>query len=362
MSKRSTRQPNLSVHRFGLCAAAMAAAFAMLVLPGGARASEGGIVALTPRPNEHVAQSPKLIAMRVAARTSLGESAIVHLIIDGRDVSDAITTTGNIVDYKPKQALAAGEHAIEVSVTDTAGGRLSYTWTFTVDGASSSNASVSRAPAQAAQDAPAPPDGGSASAETLPPSGTDGSDASAMPATQEIYGQQNFYGGFYPIGASPYYWGDNAAFEFIGVPGGYGFLTFSGIPGVFDLFPLGLNSFYAIVPIPIGFLFGSPFVTCHFFAPNGAPTVVVLPTFTIVRHRRGEQPPPVHVPANGRSTALPRTSGSRAAPLHATPAEHVLPVRAMPHVIRIMFMHSGLEARRPLGLGTRTAPHFVRLR
>lgn len=297
------------------------------VMPLAAPASDGGIVALAPRPNEYLSQSPKVVSVSVAGKSTLARSA-VRLVLDGRDVSDAISTNGNLVEYKPAQPLSVGEHAVEVAVTDAAGGKLSYSWTFTVEGA----------PAQAAQRSPASSAADAAPAAS-PSAAADADDASASSsaasAPQTILGQQNFYGGFYPIGAAPYYWGDNAQFEFNGIPGGYGFLTFSGIPGVFDLLPLGLNTFYAIVPIPIGFVFGPPFVTCHFFTPGGHQTVVVLPSFPVIHHRRVVTEPVARVPGVGRTTTFRSgISPDAQRQQHAPTIERTAPgTRMVPHFV-----------------------------
>jgi hypothetical protein len=275
--------------------------------------ADAGIVALTPKPNEHVAAPPKSIQMRVTSRSSLDKSA-VRVVVDGRDVSDAIAVAGNVVTYQPAATLSSGDHAVEVAVTDTAGGRLSYSWTFTVDhGAAQPVQAQAPAAGSAGGAVPAaPPD------DAAQPSDGNAPDAGAGLVPQNVYGQQNFYGGFYPIGGSPYYWGDNAQFEFEGIPGGYGFLTFAGIPGVFDLLPLGFNTFYATVPIPIGFIITNPYVTCHFFTPGGSGAVVKLPSFPIVRHRRPGGDPPVHTAALGSGTAL-RSSAERMLGAHTLP-------------------------------------------
>jgi len=328
---------------------------APLLFPLAARSADG-LVALTPKPNEHIAQSPKVVTVEVAGRTSVERSA-VHLVVDGRDVSDAISTTHNLVQYKPSQPLSAGEHAVEIAVSDAAGGRLSYTFTFTVEGGgetqSALRSSSSSAGAGAAPQA-SPAAGDDSGASAAPP---DDSSAYEGATPQTINGQQNFYGGFYPIGGGPYYWGDNAQFEFLGLPGGFGFVTFSGIPGVFDLLPLGLNSFYAIVPIPIGFIFGPlPIVTCHFFTPSGGTAIVTLPSFPVVHHRRvvtepvarttfGEHSTTTRSGLNGNAQhhqsnvkyAVTGSHSTFAAPTHIVTArplwDHPIHVEAAPHFV-----------------------------
>jgi hypothetical protein len=336
-----------------------------LVTAGFARAQDG-IAALSPHPSERLSQSPALIAVNVPGAThgTLNKGA-VRLVVDGHDVSDLISISGTRIEYKPSPALVPGEHAVEVSVVDSGGGKLSYSWTFTVAGAAqnATAAAVMRGGATAPSDSL----GAGAGAGILnggadfgsADSGDQGYDQSQPP--QQIYAQQNYYagysggyGGFYPSGYGPYYWGDNAMYTFTGVPGGYGFLTFSGIPGVFDLMPLGLNMFYAIIPIPIGYAFGSPSVTCHFFPPwGGGSTVVSMPSFPITRNRR----PPVHTPVVGRVTSFPisrtgttlHAGGTHFALMHsgAAPAQHTGyrpgTFRSAPH----------------LGAPRMTAPHMM---
>ena len=303
-------------------------ALVFVALPVLARAADGGIVALTPRPNDRLAKAPVVIAIQLPGgpHVSVDKSA-VRLVVDGRDVSDAVTVTGTRVEYKPSPPLMGGEHAVQVEYSDPSGGRLSYAWTFTVEGG---------APPQQAADATSAalrsiglPDDGSAgmnagaSAAAQPPNG-DASGDTGTAAAQQVYQTQNYYaggyggyggyGGFYPIGGGPYYWGDNAMFQFVGVPGGYGFLTFGGIPGFFNLMPLGINTFYAVIPIPIGYYFSSPFITCHYFFPSGGGTVVGLPSFPIVRHRR----PPARSAVVGRSLQLPQGASGRSTALTST--------------------------------------------
>ena len=330
----------------------------MLLLLGlvnaGFACAQDGIVALSPHPSERLSQSPALIAVNVpgAAHGTLNKGA-VRLVVDGHDVSDLISIAGTRIDYKPSPALVPGEHAIEVSVVDAGGGKLSYSWTFTIAGAAQN--ATAAASVRAGVSTPSDSLGAGAGAGILnggadfgtADSGDQGYDQSQAP--QQIYAQQNYYagysgyGGFSPVGYGPYYWGDNAMYTFSGIPGGYGFLTFSGIPGVFDLVPYGLNMFYAIVPIPIGYVFGSPSVTCHFFPPYGSgSTVVSMPSFPITRNRR----PPVHTPVVGRVTSFPISRNGTT--LH-TGSTHF----AMLHSGTGTSVHTGN------GAGTfRTAPHM----
>ncbi|MBV9102403.1 MAG: hypothetical protein JO060_02370 [Candidatus Eremiobacteraeota bacterium] len=302
-------------------------------------ASASGIIALSPHPNEHLATSPPVIAAQLPPTpyASIGRYGL-RVVVDGRDVSDALRVAGIRVEYRPSSPLSPGEHAVEITAPDAAGGRLTYSWTFTIDAAKTkaATAAASGVPTQAVPPDVAPSDGAAGSNDGSPP---DESGAAAVPPA--TYQQNNYV--FSPIGAGPYYWGDRAAFEFSGIPGGYGFVTFGGIPGVFDLLPLGFNTFYVIVPIPIGFIITSPIVTCHFFAPNGSPTISTLPSFPIVRHRRTVATQPLHVEPVAHSVAFAGHASMRRS---ATTRRGALVWRSGSR--QSLLVHQPVMARRPL--------------
>jgi hypothetical protein len=281
---------------------------------------DAGIVPLTPHPNEHVAQPPAAIVVQVPspAHGALDKKAI-RFVIDGRDVSDAIAVSGTHVQYAPSPPLSSGEHAVEVAVTDAAGGKLSYAFTFTVDVASaqaSGHAAAAATASDAATDAALPAGADQSAASTA---GSAAALAAPMSGLQDD-GSQSF-GTFYPLAPGPYYWGQDANFYFAGVPSGWGFLTFSGVPGVFDLIPLGLGTYYATVPIPVGYVFWPPFIACHFFGPGGTPYVFPYPApLHIVAHRA----PTRDLPTVGRVTTFGAT-GVRQTHIHATPGQHAAP-------------------------------------
>lgn len=326
--------------------AALAATF--LGAPLCARA-DSGIVALTPHPSEHIGKPPATISAQILGGHGALDKTKVHVTIDGRDVSDAIAVSGSRVDYTPAPALSSGEHAVEIAVTDASGGKLSYTWMFTVDGAAAQSAQ-SAAAQQSAAEQPA-------TGAPAPPAALQGAPDDALQQTAPIEGMQDdgsqAFGSFYPLQPGPYYWGQQMNFYFTGVPNGWGFLTFGGIPGVFDLVPLGLNTFFATVPIPIGFGFAPPFARCHFFAPGGVPYVFPYQTpIHIVAHRAPLITPPVvgRIPTMpGAQTAprVPQTLRNTTMPtMHRTPAPHtvhVTPVRATPGrvmPVRVMPVHA----------------------
>jgi hypothetical protein len=343
-----------------IASAALAATF--LGAPLCARA-DSGIVALTPHPSEHVGQPPATISARILGVHGPLDKTKVHVTIDGRDVSDAIAVSGSRVDYTPAPALSSGEHAVEIAVTDASGGKLSYTWMFTIDGAAPQSAQS--APAQ-----PAAQSDDSAALQATPPAG-------ALEQTAPILGMEDdgsqAFGSFYPLAPGPYYWGQQMNFYFTGVPNGWGFLTFGGVPGVFDLVPLGLGTFFATVPIPVGFVYGPPFARCHFFAPGGVPYVFPYQTpFHIVAHRAPLLTPPVigriptmpgaqtapHIPQALRNTTIPtvRRTSMPHGTVHVTPV-HVMPVHVMPvHVS----LRDGIRALRLITASAKPSFAFAR--
>lgn len=239
-----------------------ALAFFACASPLTARA-DTGIVPLAPHPGEHVQTSrPDIVAQLPKGDARTLVAGKVTLLLDGYDRSDAVIAADGRVRYTPVAPLASGEHAVEIDVTDASGGRLSYQWTFTVDGAGSTDSSNSNA-------------------TTYAPSSAPSYDASY--ATQ--YATPGFPS-FYTLNQAPFYWGDGIRFLFVGAPGGFGFVTFGGIPGFFNLIPFGFNTYYVLVPVPIGFAAPSPFIACHFFPPVGTPVVVPYPHRVVIIGRR----------------------------------------------------------------------------
>ncbi|MDE2573470.1 MAG: hypothetical protein KGM44_13230, partial [bacterium] len=56
----------------------------------------------------------------------------VRLVINGRDVTALSNRNANFIVYSPQQALAPGTVNVSVSVADTAGNRVSRSWSFTI--------------------------------------------------------------------------------------------------------------------------------------------------------------------------------------------------------------------------------------
>jgi hypothetical protein len=295
-----------------LLLSAWALALLACALPGVARA-DAGIVPLAPRPHERVqTATPAIIAALPTDTGRVLGRGDVTLFLDGRDRSDAISLEDGRVRYVPDAPLASGEHAVEVDVTDASGGRLSYRWTFTVTGA---NATESY-------------DSGVTPMQALP------GDISSEPSPSYAapYATSGF-SSFYAMNPAPFYWGEGIRFVFVGVPGGYGFVTFGGIPGFFNLIPFGFNTYYVLVPVPIGFAVPNPFIACHFFPPSGTPVVVPYPRhLAIVGRRKPQSPPPLRSIASMRLVDVPPTH-------HSLPPAYlrrpVLPAPRMRSVPRI---------------------------
>ena len=288
------------MRRFSIIGIAAAALALAMGSPCGASAG-GSIVPVSPHPSESVSTTAPTIAVQVNGVAAL--DGAVHFTVDGRDVSDGLTISGNRVSYKPGKPLAGGLHAVQVDVDDAGGSRLSYQWSFTVDGPAATQ-SVEQKPAEAAGDSNGP-----SAAPPLQPA-SDGSDIPSYPPLNAAlgdsgppFGYPNF--GIYPLAQPPYYWGQNVPFVFNGVGGGNGFVTFGGIPGFFNLMPLGVNTYYVVVPIPVGFSNVNPPVVCHFFTPNGTPaTVPYHRQVAIIGHR---QPAVVRVARTGSVARSPAT-------------------------------------------------------
>ncbi len=282
------------MRRFSIIGIAVAALALTAVRPCGASAG-GSIVPVSPHPSERVSTTTPAIVVQVNGVGTL--DGAVHFTIDGRDVSDGLTISGNHVSYKPAHALAGGLHAVQVDVDDAGGSRLSYQWSFTVDGPVATQSTDQKA-------APAAGDAGASGPSAAPPlqPASDGSDIPSYPPLNAAlgdsgppFGYPNF--GLYALTPPPYYWGQNVPFVFNGIGGGNGFVTFGGAPGLLNLMPLGVNTYYVVVPIPVGFQNSNPPVVCHFFTPNGTPaTVPYHRQVAIIGHR---QPAVVRVARTG---------------------------------------------------------------
>jgi hypothetical protein len=253
--------------KVSLLVAGAALAFLVCASSPAARA-DTGIAPLDPRPGAHVQTStPEIVAQLPANGSRAYGRGDVTVVLDGRDVSDAAVVADGRVRYVPAAPLASGEHAVEIDVADTSGGRSTYQWTFSVDGTS-------------------PAETESSAGGVLPLRAAPTADASGAYASSGDWSGQGF-SSFYALNPAPFYAGDGVRFVFVGVPGGFGFVTFAGIPGFFNLIPLGFDTYYVLVPIPVGFGGSNPFVACHFFPPVGAPVVVPYPHhLVIVGHRK----------------------------------------------------------------------------
>jgi len=285
----------------------------VVALPAVAHADTNAIVPVAPKPQEHVTSG--LPAIEADVSGTAPRAGAVHLLVDGKDVSDALAIAGSRVTYQPATPLADGIHAVELDVDEGANSRLSYQWSFAVDGtaAKASQSSVAdAAPAAGVADqgpeVPSYPPLNAALGDSGPP-----------------FGYPNF--GLYALNQSPFYWGQNVPFVFNGAGGGNGFLTVGGIPGFFNLTPIGYNSYYVVVPIPVGYAVTNPPIVCHFFRPNGSPVVVTYRRHVAIVARRD--------PATTRrvaQVALRRVPQVRAAAVQRAPlrAGYFVPRRTLP--------------------------------
>jgi len=55
-----------------------------------------------------------------------------RIALDARDVTEDATVTGNLIAYRPPQALSPGAHTVDIQVRDKAGNRSAKTWSFQV--------------------------------------------------------------------------------------------------------------------------------------------------------------------------------------------------------------------------------------
>ena len=343
------------MRRFSILGIAVAALALAAVRPCGASAGAGSIVPVSPHPAERVSSTKPAIVVQVTGVGAL--DGVVHLTVDGRDVSDGLSISGDRVTYKPPSALTSGLHGVQVDVDDAGGSRLSYQWSFTVDGPATTQSTDQRAAEPAGDAASAP-----AAAPPLQPA-SDGSDIPSYPPLNAAlgdsgppFGYPNF--GLYALTPPPYYWGQNVPFVFNGIGGGNGFVTFGGIPGFFNLQPLGVNTYYVVVPIPVGFSGANPPVVCHFFTPTGSPAIVQYHRQVAIVGRR--QPAVVHV-ALAHATSASRTSslrmatGARTAP-GARSFVTLRPTPALRPGVRNAVYLPGRVMRSPVGPGFGARP------
>ena len=275
------------MRRFSILAIAGTVALTLIAMYPTVASAASGIVALSPQPKERITTATPAIAAQIEGVAAL--DGAVHVTVDGRDVSDAVTIAGDRVTYKPSKPLGAGLHAVQIDVDDGSGSRLMYQWSFTVEGDATNSTDAAARSAQPA----APGDDSQSAAPNLAPA-YDAADIPSYPPLNAAlgdsgppFGYPNF--GFYPVTGSQFYWGQNVPFVFNGAPGGNGFVTFGGIPGFFNLVPGGYNTYYVTVPIPVGYRPTNPPIVCHFFAPNGSPVVVPLRRSIAIVARRAPQ-------------------------------------------------------------------------
>jgi hypothetical protein len=124
---------------------------------------------------------------------------------------------------------------------------------------------------------------------------------------------------------------------FYGPSGGYGYMTYGGIPGVFDLLPYGPGTYYGFVPIPVGYVYPNPPIVCHFWPRHRKPIVVRLQRPPHVVHLRDPAP-------RARRVAIERE-------LHLAPPMVPSQMRSiLPAAPRVFFVPRSIAAPRPGGV------------
>jgi hypothetical protein len=133
-----------------------------------------------------------------------------------------------------------------------------------------------------------------------------------------------------PYGPSPYYWGDSIPFLYSGQPGGFGYLTFGGIPGVFDLFPFAPGTYYAFVPVPYGYNFYNPPVIVHYFNPHHKPVIIHLRRPLQIIHKRDPAPEARHLALERIFKFSPHATARLSQPVLIDGSSHVVAPRVHP--------------------------------
>ena len=86
---------------------------------------------LTPAPKTQVTKAQPLIS---ATFSDQGGSGVApdrtQILVDGRDVTNDATITGQFFTYTPKQALPGGRHNVQILTYDRAGNESRQTWSF----------------------------------------------------------------------------------------------------------------------------------------------------------------------------------------------------------------------------------------
>lgn len=89
----------------------------------------------TPDPNSTVAAVRPNISIVSEDSGSGVDPVSVSMSVNGADVTDQATVTGNFSTYRPQQPLKTGRNKVTVTASDRAGNSASQTWAFDVQGA-----------------------------------------------------------------------------------------------------------------------------------------------------------------------------------------------------------------------------------
>jgi hypothetical protein len=217
-------------------------------IPSYARRSDTARAALVtpkfPLPDAQIPDAYPAISALIAPQggPTVNPSAI-RLHVDDSDVTTNSTVIGDQIVYTPRTPLANGVHTVHVDGVDRDGVPFTGDWSFT------SNYS--------------------------PPNMTSTPSDAAL---NSVYLDRT-------LGAGDRYFNVIA----YGPPGGYGYVTIDGVPGIYNFSPQGIGRYVANVTLPLGI--DQPFARAnvHYTSANGQVTNYTLPTtfqvFTIYPSR-----------------------------------------------------------------------------
>jgi len=186
-----------------------------------------------PQPGASIPDAYPAISALVAPQGgSTVDPNAIRLYVDNNDVSANATVIGDQIVYTPHTPLANGVHSVHVDGVDRDGVPFTGDWSFT---SSYSPPSVSASPSTV--------------------------------ALNSVYLDR-------AIGAGDRYFNVIA----YGPPGGYGYVTVDGVPGIYNFNPQGVGRYVAQVTLPLGI--DQPFAHAyvHYTSAGGQVMNYTLPT------------------------------------------------------------------------------------
>lgn len=205
-------------------------------------------------------QYPSIYA-RFTGGTSAVDPSTVQIQLDGQDVSDQSTISSQYVSYTPMQALAAGEHNVEITGQSTDGTPFEEGWSFRVDAGAASDYTVGAY-------------GGGAGFGY-------GFGSPALGFGWPWFHRFRFSPpGFSVFTPGPSYFVSGSIIEVVLIsrffPFGSGFFTVAGVPGQCALTPwLGHpGMFWGVMQVPDGVTAGNSVIEANFTLPDGRKVAV----------------------------------------------------------------------------------------